>query len=395
MKRRIQLGYAGYVISYFFFYFCMAVFNSIIAIYLGGLQKSSTEISFIVSSANLFSFILVPITGYIHDRFHNTKVLSITLILLAGLFGMLFSLSRNVLALFFLNGMVMACINCVYPITERIAASSQYRYGAIRVWGSLGYAAGAQAAGLAMEYISSSSIFIFLLVSSILTAFGLSTIDYSQARPEKPPATSVLPEAGKKEKPPLRRMLCSKNFILYLLIVFLFFGASTLNMTYLPVLLNSHGIPASAVGTILFFSTVIEIPILLFSHIYMDRFPLKHLLWACCGISILQYTCYGLSSSRILIVLIAVSLKAVATTLFAMINLKAARCIIDKQYTTTALSFVNSSSSLGAILLQNAGGLIIDRIGLAPMYLILASLVLLAACLAIFLTFRSTESVFS
>ena len=63
--------------------------------------------------------------------------------------------------------------------------------------------------------------------------------------------------------------------------------------------------------------------------------------------------------------------------------------------TTTCLSVINSVSSMAGILLQNAGGLLVDRTDIPLLYLCLTVLNLAGLVLALFLKLGNQEKVFS
>lgn len=388
--RRYQGSYLSYVLAFFGYYFAMAVFTSVLSVYLTGLGKSASEMSFIVSASGIFSFFAVPLAGSLNDRTARPKLLSCGMLLGAGALGLVFAMSRSVWTLFLLNGLIMSLINSILPICERMAGASKYRYGALRVWGTLGYAAGAQGAGLALEYVEPAFIFVLLLASSLLAAAGFGGA-------ETPSAVSPKREAlpAPEKRPGLLAVLSNPSFLLFLCIVCLFGGSQGVNNTYAPMLLTSLGVPASAVGTVLFFSTLVEFPIILFSHRFMDRFSGKALLLCCFAITIVQFLCYGLFPWAGAVIPVMVLLKAVASTLFNMINLKVTRNLMDPRLTTTCLSVINSVSSMAGILLQNAGGLLVDRTGIPLLYLCLTVLNLAGLVLALFLKLGNQEKVFS
>lgn len=68
----------------------------------------------------------------------------------------------------------MAFINSITPVCERVAGSGKYRYGVLRVWGTLGYAAGAQGAGLVLEWLPPAPFFYWWpgLAASAFWGFG-------------------------------------------------------------------------------------------------------------------------------------------------------------------------------------------------------------------------------
>ena len=392
--KRYKGSYLAYVMAFGWLYFAMAVFSSVISVYLTDLGKSASEMSFIVSASGIFSFFMVPITGYMADRTQNPKALSVVTLLLSGFMGLIFAQCRQVWALFLLNGLILSFIKSLMPISERMAGRSAFRYGYLRVWGTVGYALGAQAAGFAMEYISPSFIFVMLFLSAIFAAVGFwGAEDCPSAPQDKGQETSPQKDEPTK-RPSLLKVLLNPSFLLFLLIACLFTGCSNVNMTYAPMLLNSLGVPTSTVGTVLFFSTLIEAPVILFSNKFMDRFSGKALIIASFAIIIAQFLFYGFSRSAVVVILAMVLLKAIASTLFVMINLKIVRNLLDPRFTTTGLSVINSATNLSAILLQNAGGVLVDYTSIPALYLALCGLTVLGLLLTLFLKVGNQERVF-
>lgn len=388
---RFKGSYVSYVFTYFFYFLAMALFGSVLSVYLTGIGKSSTEMSFIISAAGLFSFVMVPIVGYLNDRTQNPKLISRILLVAAGLLGLLFSVSRNVWVLFLLDGLIQSFINSVMPICERMAGASKFRYGSIRVWGTFGYAAGAQCAGIAIERFPPQVLFVLLLGATLLTVVGFwGTEDVRM----EPSAEETAEEGGPAEKPRLSSLLKNPQFLLFLGVAFLFSGCSGVNMNYTPVLLNSLGVPTGAVGTVLFFSTLVEIPLILFSHKFMDRFSGKTLMLISFAVIIVQFLFYGFTRSAAVVVTVMILLKAIASTLFVMITLKMVRNLVSPAFTTTGLSVVNAINNLSTILLQNLGGMVVDRSNIQVLYLCMTVLTTLGLLLTLFLRVKNSEKVF-
>lgn len=384
---RFRGSYLSYSMIYFFAYFGMSTFSSVLSVYLTGIGKSATEMSLIVSSGGIFSFAMVPLVGYLCDRFRQyTRLISALLLLGMGALAFVFTWCRQVWSLFLLNGLIMSFLNATMPVSERLASVCKYRYGTLRVWGTLGYAAGAQAAGIAIQSFPSLVLFSTVTAATVFAAVG-----YLGA--EDP--TEIAPQTEhREERAPLSSLLKNPQFLLYLLISFLCAGCSGVNMTYAPMLLSELGMPTGAVGTALSVSTLVEIPLILFSHKFMDRFSGKFLLSATFVIFIVQYLCYGLSSSLWVVVTAMILLKAVASTLMMMIILKIVSNLVSPELTTTGLSVVTSVNNLGTIALQNAGGVLVDHTDIPTMYLGMAALAAAALLLSLFLKVRNDQKVF-
>jgi len=385
--KKYKGSYFCYVLTFFFYFMSMSLFGSVLSVYLTGIGKSASEMSFIISASGLFSFAMVPAVGYLNDLTRRPRLISGCLLFGVGVLGLVFAACRSTWALFLLDGLIMSFINSIMPITERMAGQSKYRYGSLRVWGTLGYAVGAQCAGVAVEFFPPVVLFIFIFVSCGLTAVGfMGTEEKGGDAPNGRPA---------KEKLPLSSLVQNRQFLLYVFVAFLFAGCSGVNMNLAPVLLGSLGVATGRVGTVLFFSTLIEIPLILFSNKYMDRFSGKALMLTSFLIITVQFLFYGFARSAVVVVTVMVLLKAIASTLFQMITLKMVRNLLSPSLTTTGLSVINSLNSVSIILLQNAGGFVTDQWNIHVLYLCLAALTGLGMLLALRLPAGNDEKVFS
>lgn len=393
-KHSFKGSYTSFIITYFFFYFSMSIFSSILSVYLTGIGKSPSEMSFIISASSVFSLFCVPFVGYLNDKFQRPRNIATFILIFVGLLALLFSLTESVWVLFLLNGLIMAGVGALSPITEKIAGSSKFRYGRIRVWGTLGYAVGAQIAGISIQYISPSFIFVFFFISSLITMIGFWGLDDPKLDDSSTDSEDVAKSESKSSMKEIGAFLKNPKFLLYLIIVFLFWGASFLNMTYVPVLLTDIGLKGFELGTVLFFSTLIEIPLIVFSHKYMDKLSVRMLMVLSFILAMLQFGIYAVSTSQVVTVLTVVLLKALSSTLFMMINLKTVRILVSSKYTTTALAVVSAVNSLGAILLQNLGGLLVEATDIPTLYIALTGVSAFALILSLFLKTDNSEKVF-
>ena len=393
-KFRFKGSYLSYVLIYFFTYFAMSCFVSVLSVYLTNIGKTGTEMSFIVSASGIFSFAALPVVGYLCDRTGKSRLISGVLLIAMGVMAVVFSLCREVWALFLLDGLLLACMNTTMPVSERLAAATKFRYGVLRIWGTVGFAAGAQAAGVAIQYFPPVVMFVLIFVSSLIAATGYLGAEDPIVSKDAEGENSE-PEQQKEKKAPLSSFLKNGQFLLYLLIAFLFYAASGVNFNYAAYLLDSLGVDTGAVGTVIAVSTLVEMPLILFSHKFMDRFSGKTLLLISCGLNVLQFLCYGLTRSAWAVIAVMVLIKALAATLFMMLILKIVRNLVAPELTTTGLSIANSATNLSVIIMQNIGGRILDSAGIQILYLVLAGITACALLLTCFLRVENKESVFS
>ena len=359
-KKSLSLGcYCGALL--FFYYFTFGIFGSMLTIYLSYLGKSPVEISFVLSASGIFAIALQPVVGFLDDRVKNRKVLGGTILGLAAVAAVCFAAARQTWILFLLDGLVLSGMSSLLPIFEKIATSGPYRYGAVRVWGSIGYAAASQMASILYAHVSQRSVFFAAAGALLLTMFFLSrfsTASMAQAPKEQIERTG--------DWHPVRAIFTKGTFWVFLLLSLLFAGASVVSENYLPLFLTDRGLTVPQSGLVLSLAVLMELPLLLFSHRFMDRFSGKGLLLMMFLSLGLQFSCYWLVPSNWVISAVTVLLRAVGSNmLFVMVTIKIIMNSIDEQYSSTALGIAAMVKSIGSILFQGLSGFLVDTRGFA------------------------------
>ncbi len=383
---RYKGSYLSYSMTLFFFYFSMSVFSSVLSVYLTGIGKNPAEMSFIISSSSLFSIVFIPVIGFLNDKVKNPKMLSYSLMTLAGILGIVFSLLNQTWVLFILNGLIMTSICSLSPVLERVAGLCKYRYGSVRVWGTLGFASAIQIAGFILQYLPSVYLFVLLLITSLLTVLGIwGTEKISPGKLED----------NTEEKPKITSLLKAHHYIIYLFIAFMFLGANGVHMTYIPILLSELGLELTMVGTVLFVGTAIEIPMLLFSYKFMDKYSARMLIVIAHALLLTPFLIYAFSSSLVVVMIITIALKSIPSMLFTMLNLKVISNLVSPKITSTALGIASSFMSVGGILFQNLGGTMANAFGTQEVYMLLSAVVVLSCILTLFLKVPNIRQMFN
>lgn len=147
--------------------------------------------------------------------------------------------------------------------------------------------------------------------------------------------------------------------------------------------------PTGAVGTVLFFSTIVELPVILFSYKFMDRFSGRTLMLLAFAIMVAQFLLYATAPNAFVAVVTMLVLRAIGSTLFGMILLKIVRSV------STALGVISATDAMSAILMQNLGGILVENTSIRILYFAMAGLMMLGMILTLFLRVQNTEKVFS
>lgn len=348
MLERYKNSYLSYFLMYNFYYLSWAVFSALISVYLLGKGFKASEVSLVVSTSFLTSMIFQPVIGMFSDRYDVKKV-NFVLFALAGIGGLAFMFASSLITITIGYSFVLTLINGTNPVMEKIASSSPYQYGKIRIWGTIGYAIGSWLAGMIYQLISPSAIFICFIITMILCIIGLL-------------GTKTPSELGQnnEEKTKTSTLFHNHKYLYYLIITAIFQGITNMANTYIPAMFQNDGLKVSLVSTILSFAVLCEAPLVLFSHKFMDKLTNKRLLIIAYSMITIQFLCYALNVWLPLKVIITLITKHPSGMLFIMINLKIVSTLVPKEHQITALAFVQTLRNLSSIIFQNIAGQILD-----------------------------------
>lgn len=378
-------SYIYYALGNGMFYFSWAMFSCIISVYLAGINCSATEISFITSAAALFAVVTQPVTGFLADKFRSPKLVAIIAGALTIVFGVLFAYTRSFFFLFLLNGFTQGCLNGITALTDRLATASPYPFGSIRVWGSILYAVAAQVSGVVYDYISPLANYYIFAVGLLIMLFS-----FYMMNDAKPLVTGKVAKVTTKEV--IKHLWHNKPFKIFMLIYILFQGPSSAQMVYLPLMIKGLGGTTTIVGTTLLFSTLSEIPAVLFSDRYMKKVSYKSLMIFACVLSIIRFVWYSTCPSPYMIMSVFF-FQGLTTIVFILVAVRIILDLVDEQYVNSAYGISSMlAKGFSALLFQIVGGQILDAIpgtsGFTVLYLLFASSITVALILCFKFKFK-------
>ena len=381
-KWKFKGSYLSYVITFFFFCFSTGVFSQVLSIYLTGIGKMTAEMTFIISSGNLFGIVLIPVFGFVKDRVRRPYMIMTTL-LAAGLLSVVFAFTKSTAALFVLHGLIVGITSALNPIFENMAGDGKYRYGLVRIWGTIGYAVSSQVAAVLLDIADPKWIFfVFLLSTTVsVSCFFCTGVSAQKVVKEKVSVTEQM------------AFLKQPMFLLFALITIVYMSMIGLNNTFVPILLQELGVSTSFIGTMLLVSTLIEVPLVFFSNKFMNRFSGKLLAAVSCVLLMVQFLVYGLCGN-VVVVCIAMLLKAVCSQLFVMTMLKVVHGIVHEHAVSTALGLISSANAVGSIIAHNVSGFCVEAAGIPALYLVLGGISVLVLVLSLFVKTKATTSTF-
>lgn len=367
MKRII--GYSRYIMIYGGYYFAMALFSVLISVYLMDKGQGAVEVSFLVSAASVMSMVFQPVIGMLQD-IGNQKTVTVAILLISAGTGILFSTGNTYGLLVILYGVTMALINSANPYIEMIAMKSPYSYRSIRIWGSIGYATGAQVCGIIYEAISPESNYYIFAAFIAMAAWGVAAVKGMDSAEDR--------ENRKEENGYKKAVLGNGMFWKYMILASVFYGVTNLNSTYLPVYYQENGLSVTMASTVLFLATLMELPVIFTAHRYMNRLSNTLLLGALFGAMILQFAAYVLMPVTVVRMMATIILKSSVTMAYIMVNMKVVSSVVSPRYQMSALTLVSAlGKNLTTIVMQNISGVLVDTLTTKGLYMVLLGLVIL------------------
>ena len=340
MLKKYKNSYLSYFLMYNFYYLSWAVFSALISVYLLDKGFKASEVSLVVSTSFLTSMLAQPVIGVLSDRY-DVKIVNLVLFILAGVGGLYFMYASHLISIIIGYSFVLTLINGTNPVMEKIASSSPYQYGKIRIWGTIGYAIGSWLAGTIYDFIAPQAIFVCFIITMILCIIGLLGT--------QTPHDLVKKEVTNEKD---HHLIHNHQYLYYLVIACLFQGLTNMANTYIPSMFHHEGLAVGVVSTILSFAVLCEAPIVLFSHKFMDKLANKKLLIIAYMMIIVQFLCYAFNVAMPFQVIITLLTKHPSGMLFIMINLKVVSTLVDEKHQITALAIVQTLRNLSSIVFQ-------------------------------------------
>lgn len=361
-------SYASYVILFFFYDLAFAFFSALISVYLIGKGYSASQVSMCISVAALANMITQPIIGSLTDKFGMRSV-NMVMFAVTCIAAALFVIAPNFLIIVGTYAAMNLLMNGVNPTVERMATSSPYSYGSIRVWGSIGFAVGTQLTGIIYDAISPVAPYIGVVVAMLIAIFGFWGTNPRLAETEAAKIEDA--ESDDVEPVSTKTLLTNRKFLYYLVLQILFAAVTGAAYSFCPAFLTSKGLEASTASTILAVATLLEIPLLLFSSKFMDKIANKTLLFTIFMLVVVEMVVYGLNLPLPLVIVATFLGRHPPAIINIMANMKVVNTIVDARQQIAGLALVKTCQSFGTIISNNIGGRIADAAGYPAMFLFL------------------------
>ncbi|MBB6672726.1 MFS transporter [Cohnella nanjingensis] len=363
----------------FVMYGALAVYSTFFAIYLRDLGWSNVEIGALLAGGPVVALVANPIWGYWADRLRdNRRILVIALIGNFAVMQIVFSLREEALIyagmlVFFLFQSPLFTQSS--SLVLNVIDGTRHKFGAFRLWGSLGWALTAAAAGPLIGKLGIGRLWIVfdaMILIAIVSAFFLPRGGAKVAKAAKPSAF-----AGGK----LSQVLMNRPFLLLLGLGVLVSVPNSFNQTFIGIYIQDLGGSASIVGWSTFATTILEAPVYLLLDRYMPG-RMRHMIACLATVSALyalRWLLMGVADTAWSIIWIQL-LHCVTFGGYYYIGTQLTVRLIPAAYRSTGQAvYALSWGGVSGIIAGVAGGWMFEHLGPHALYRISAGVALLGA----------------
>lgn len=356
---------------YFINYSGFAIFLPFINIYYRNIGLSGFEIGIINTLSPLIGMLSGPLWGILNDRFGKTRVLlgiavtgsilAVWGISAANTFAILLPISA-LFSLFYSTLVPMIDSN-----TLLLLGDQRERYGAIRLWGSVGYVIMTLLGGQLLNWLGLNWIFPIFTVCMLVF---LIAIFWFPTRPV---------DLGKATRlfNTLWVMLRQPHWLIFILsVVFMWVAANGMNI-FLGVYMKDMGGNETLFGITMAVSGATEIPIMYYGSQLLKRFSPRRLIAAAMLAYILRMALYGFMPSPLWAPYISV-INSVTFGLFWIGSIAYVNELAPDEIKATSQGLLLAVMNLASLISTAFSGWLYDIAGPANLFRIL-SLFCLAA----------------
>ena len=346
--------------GYLWYYAAVGAFVPFIALYFRELGFSGVQVGLLTALPSIGVAIGGPVIGAVSDSLGIHRwVLRAALALSVGIAAVATALES--FALMFLVMALLAVVLAPVPslLDSYAVATSERRqrsYGALRVWGSIGYMGAVLVMGRIMGDRVSATLFAGYAVFLGLTLIAVAGLPPLSERRAQPLLAGIRTVGGNR---PLTVLL----LVAYLLST----GAAAMNI-YLGIHLEGIGGSPSLLGLAFAISAASELPIVAFGGWFLHRLGAVRLA----GLAILVYAVRFVGFSLITVpewVLAIQLLHGLSYGAFLMASVTLAHHLAGREQAATAQALLTAMSfGFGSITGSLLGGAFLDIAGTAGLF---------------------------
>lgn len=246
-----------------------AVYGTFMPVYLKNIGLSHTSIATLLSFGPLIAILAQPVWGSIGDRSESKNSVLQILLLGSGISVLLFPLSNHYIYLLMIICLTTFFQTSIYPLSDAITlehlSRTKWAFGPIRLAGTIGYAFMSVAFGIIAKRNISS---IFLVYSIVMLVAIIISIQLPKIKGHQ----------SHRKKVSLLVLLKNRKLMLFMLLNFIVQITLGYYYSFFPIYFQQLGGDSGLLGLSMLFSSISELPFLLFGDKIIRRFGIPAVL---------------------------------------------------------------------------------------------------------------------
>lgn len=357
----------SFILFYSLLYMGFAVFSVFMPVYLDELGYDNTDIGTLLSISSFVGLFAQPMWGVISDRAKAKNNVLKTLVLFSSLGTLLFGISGNYYYIFAVMVVYAFFQTPIVPIGDAITleyiTATRWKYGPIRLAGTLGYAVMAVLAGvLTKKNVNGIFLICFVMgIMTFLTIFRMPTVKGHQSNQNK---LSIL------------ELFKNRELVLLIGLTIAVHTSIGFYNSFFSIYYKSMGADNTIIGWAIFIASISEVLFLIIGDGIIKRLGIKLTLFGAAFVSIIRWAAFGLVDNIYVIpalqILHGFTFIVLAYSMSIYINNEVPSELKASGQTINAVVGVGLSKIIGSI----GGGALSDFIGIRQVFFANALIIL-------------------
>lgn len=366
--------YYSYIGVYLFSLSAIGCLTPLVGQYLDSINYTGTQIGAITASATAIGILSAPIWSSLYERNHNDKLIYF-FYCVAAFFMVILNFIHNYIFFLLLYVIAFSFEAPIRPLNDARLLMSKFTFGDIRLWGSIGFSIGIFVASQTVEFIGYSSIFYLYSISLLISCLFLRNLSKYEDQ-----EVLIINKLTVK-KISVYLMLHNKKFILLILSAFFINGTCIANNTYFSFLYLDSGGTILGLGIVFFLMVISEAPFMVVIEKLLKKISIENLILIAMLISLIRFYLYSMSIPYFCLIGTFFLQGIVNGSLWILFAKYIAKLTNSVNLSTSLTLYTVIASNTSTIFCQLLGGIILDKFGVAQIYLAFA----LLNCISIFI----------
>ncbi len=324
--------------------------------FFSAINISGEQSGMIFAIGSFSAMVFQPVLGYINDKTKKSKEILIIITGILFITLLLMNYMNSFIGILTLYSIYAIVVFCEMSLMDIVSLSTDYAFGKIRLWGSIGFAVGALVSGKVIETFGSSSFLYLAAVVSIITGIIILKIP-----------VKINNLHADHQKVDIKKLLTNKKYIVFVIVSMLFLGTNNGHNSYFAVYFKEIGGSMALLGTTIFLMTLSEVPFMGISTRIINKKGVEFVVTLAILCITIRWGVYFFFSKPSVIAVTFLSQGASVGLFFAGANLFI-RSIVEKNTLGTAITIFMAAGSLGGMFVQYISGVIIEQYGAVYIY---------------------------